>query len=207
ALGRSRAHRAPEQGVAPPAGPEADFYALGVILYETLTGKLPVDGKALEIMIEKQRVVPPAPSKLADVPADLDALCCQLLQIDPAARPSRSDILRRLAATPRKSSQPAGREAALWTPSMRQMFVGGEAGFAMLKDGLAECDQGATVNLSIVGESGLGKSALAEHFLAGLDRRETIVLRGRCHERESVPYKGIDGVIDSISRFMARLPD
>ena len=53
----------------------------------------------------------------------------------------------------------------------------------------------------------MGKSALAEQFIAELDRRDVVVLRGRCYERESVPYKGVDGVIDSLSRFMARLPD
>ncbi len=63
------------------------------------------------------------------------------------------------------------------------------------------------MNFLIEAESGMGKSALAEHFVTGLDRRDVVVLRGRCYERESVPYKGVDGVIDSISRFMARLPD
>ena len=201
------AYMAPEQASARPAGPEADFYALGVILYEALTGKLPIEGPALQLMIDKQRVVPKAPSKIADVPADLDALCCELLQIDPDARPSRSDILRRLGATPRKNAQTPTRGAALLTPSPRQTFVGREAELGVLKEALAECDRGRAVNLLIEGESGMGKSALAEHFLAGLDRRDVVVLRGRCYERESVPYKGVDGVIDSISRFMARLPD
>ncbi len=199
------AYMAPEQASSRPTGPEADFYALGVILYEALTGKLPIEGYALQMMMEKQQVVPAAPSTIADVPPDLDELCCELLQIDPAARPSRGDILRKLKASPRGSSPPA-REGVL-TPIPRQTFVGREAELAVLRDALAECDGGVAVNLLIEAESGMGKSALAEHFVAGLDRRDVVVLRGRCYERESVPYKGVDGVIDSISRFMARLPD
>ncbi|MEO7093434.1 MAG: AAA family ATPase [Polyangiales bacterium] len=200
------AYMAPEQASGVPAGPEADFYSLGVILYEALTGKLPVDGPALQMMMQKQRVVPPAPSTLADVPADLDALCCALLQIDPAARPARNEIFRALGVPPRRNT-PAPPLKAPLTPSPRPTFVGRDAELAVLKDAMAECDRGGAVNLLIEGESGMGKSALAEHFLAGLDRRDVVVLRGRCYERESVPYKGIDGVIDSISRFMARLPD
>jgi hypothetical protein len=196
------AYMAPEQASSRPTGPEADFYVVGVILYEALTGRFPIDGAALEVMMEKQRVVPPAPSTLAEVPPDLDSLCCDLLKIDPAARPTRNEILRRLGATVRADS-PVGRDS----PSPRPTFVGRVAELGVLRTALAERDTGQPVTLLIEGESGMGKSALAEHFIAGLDRRDVVVLRGRCYERESVPYKGIDGVIDSISRFMVRLPD
>ncbi|HEY5945314.1 MAG TPA: protein kinase, partial [Kofleriaceae bacterium] len=199
-------YMAPEQATARPLGPEADFYSVGVILYEALTGQLPIAGHAIEVMMEKQRVVPPAPSTLANVPADLDELCCDLLRIDPATRPSRNAIMRRLGATSRADSPTVTRDATL-TPIPRQTFVGREAELGVLRDALAESDTGVPVNLLIEAESGMGKSALAEHFVAGLDRRDVVVLRGRCYERESVPYKGVDGVIDSISRFMARLPD
>ncbi len=201
------AYMAPEQASSRPTGPEADFYVVGVILYEALTGRFPIDGHALEVMMEKQRVVPPAPSTITDVPDDLDSLCCDLLKIDPAARPSRNEILRRLGAKVRADSQVVARDTAMMTPMPRQTFVGRDAELGVLRATLAECDTGHAVTLLIEAESGMGKSALAEHFIAGLDRRDVVVLRGRCYERESVPYKGIDGVIDSISRFMVRLPD
>jgi eukaryotic-like serine/threonine-protein kinase len=198
-------YMAPEQASARPTGPEADFYAVGVMLYEALTAQLPIEGHAIEVMMEKQRFVPPPPSTLMpNVPADLDELCCELLRIDPAERPTRAAILKRLAPTGPKSP----RESAPMTPPIaRQSFVGREDELDMLRDALAECDTGAAVSLLIEAESGMGKSALAEHFLSGLDRRDVIVLRGRCYERESVPYKGVDGLVDSLSRFLARLPD
>ena len=201
-------YMAPEQATARPIGPEADFYAVGVILYEVLTGKLPIEGHALEVMMEKQRAIPPAPSTITSVPADLDALCCDLLRVDPATRPTRVEILQRLSTTRRNDSSPPARgSTAAMTPIPRQTFVGRDAELAILRQALDECDTGAAVTLLIEAESGMGKSALAEHFLHGLDRRDVVVLRGRCYERESVPYKGVDGVIDSISRFMARLKD
>ena len=204
------AYMAPEQASAALAGPEADFYAVGVILYEALTGKLPIEGHALEMMMKKQRIVPIPPSTLiSNVPADLDALCCELLSIDPAARPTRPDILKRLGGNlTRSESQPIGRDlVASMTPISRPMFVGREAELGALRAALVECDTGVPVNLLVEAPSGMGKSALCEHFIAGLDRRDVVVLRGRCYERESVPYKGVDGVIDSVSRFMARLSD
>ncbi|MGE0397497.1 MAG: serine/threonine-protein kinase PknK, partial [Kofleriaceae bacterium] len=203
------AYMAPEQASAAVVGPEADFYSVGVILYEALTGKLPIEGHALEMMMKKQRITPAPPSTLiSNVPVDLDALCVELLRVDPAARPTRQDILKRLKASSRDSApQVTLRESMTMTPLPRQTFVGREAELAVLMKALQECDTGVPVNLLVEAESGMGKSALCEHFIAGLDRRDVVVLRGRCYERESVPYKGVDGVIDSVSRFMTRLSD
>jgi predicted ATPase len=58
------------------------------------------------------------------------------------------------------------------------------------------------------GPSGIGKSALVRSFLGRLSTRdEVIVLSGRCYEHESVPYKALDGVVDSLSRYILSLPE
>src|SRR5208283_2576680 len=55
------------------------------------------------------------------------------------------------------------------------------------------------------GTSGVGKTALVEHFLISAERPDVIILRGRCYEREQVPYQGIDSLIDDICRLLREL--
>ncbi len=198
-------YMAPEQAAAQPVDSAADMYALGVILYEALTGSLPHTGSALEVLERKQHTQPPTPSTLrAGLPADLENLCLDLLQLDVGARPSAKTTLRRLG---RVSSDP---DASASRSSMGPAtpFVGREAELDWLRLAVAGVSAGAPVTVMLVGDSGVGKSALLRRCLRELRRDDgVLILEGRCHQREALPFKALDGVIDALTAYLHELPD
>jgi serine/threonine protein kinase len=91
------AYMAPEQLTGDHADERSDVYALGVMLYELLTGRLPHPAATLGELLRAVSAGEPVPLGhwRPDLPAGLAALVAQLLQRDPAARPQD---LHRLAA-------------------------------------------------------------------------------------------------------------
>jgi serine/threonine protein kinase len=196
-------YMAPEQATSSTIGPAADWYAVGVLLYEALTGTVPFDGAPLEILMRKQQLEPPAPSaSTAGVPPDLDALCTALLRINPAKRPTYAQVMRALGAA--HVDKGVSRSSMTYTPP----FVGRAAELETLREAFLAHDRGAAT-LLVRGESGVGKSCLVRRFLEALVKTEpsVVVLAGRCFEREAVPYKAFDGVVDALARKLAHLPE
>lgn len=80
----SPAYAAPEFGLGPPAAP-ADFYSLGVILYELLTGQHPFQGTNLQTMKLERRYAP-LMKAVPGIPPALAGLLDGLLEPDPKLR-------------------------------------------------------------------------------------------------------------------------
>jgi serine/threonine-protein kinase len=107
---------APEQlaGEVGAIGPATDVHALGLILYELLTGWLPFRAATLwEMMAQVLREPPQPPGQLrADLPPDLEAVCLRCLAKKPADRYSSAaaladDLDRFLAGRPQPGPEGA----------------------------------------------------------------------------------------------------
>jgi serine/threonine protein kinase len=198
------AYMAPEQAAGHQLTPATDWYSVGVLLFISLTGKLPFGGKREEVLDAKQRIEPPPPCDIADgIPADLSALCVDLLRRSPDQRPDGRAILHRVGSSLASSTN----FATLRSPSLRDTpFVGRDRHLADLMDAFLATRQGRTVVDYVHGRSGMGKSVLVQRFLTELaNDSEVVVLAGRCYEQESVPFKALDSLVDALSRYLIRL--
>ncbi len=196
-------YMAPEQAVGEPLTEACDWYAVGVMLYESLTGRKPFVGSSFRMIREKLAGAPTPPASLNPAtPPDLGALCLDLLRRQPEDRPTGAEVLRRLGTS--HATAFAGAERP---PGRRTPFVGRERPMAALKEAYKVVKAGRVVTVLAHGVSGAGKSALFQRFVETLPAADAaVVLAGRCFEQESVPYKALDNLVDALARYLHRLP-
>ncbi|AKU96218.1 serine/threonine protein kinase [Labilithrix luteola] len=191
------AYMSPEQAACGTLTEASDWYSVGATLYRTLTGVTPYPGDNLEVLSRKQHEDPRPPSRVdPEVPSDLEELCVDLLSRDPAKRPTGEQVLARLAGHKRTIARPAARV------HVDPAFVGRRSDLDALDEALGAVRAGTPVVMLVRGRSGMGKSTLVRHFLDQATASGAVALAGRCYERESVPFKGLDSLVDALANHL-----
>ena len=176
----------------------SDWYSVGALLYQVLTGRPPFSGTALEVMQRKAQedVAPPG----NDVAPELSDVCMRLLARRAEDRANGAALRGALQG---QVSASADTSSAVVESTV---FAGRTEELSRLEVLFARTQNGESLACYIEGESGIGKSRLVREFERRLTLDKLVFLHGRCLDRESVPYKAIDSLIDELSAVWNKLP-
>ncbi|HTU58261.1 MAG TPA: serine/threonine-protein kinase, partial [Polyangiales bacterium] len=211
------AYMAPEQSRGEHLGQGNDWYAFGAMLYEALTGRLPIEGNLRELLSRKSNEDPPPIGSLVPgLSPEVRALCTALLSRIPEQRPQGEQVLSVLAEYAATSGA-VGMASNFQPPTATELLrehslFGRKSELAALWAAFRSVQQGDFAAVHIAGESGSGKSALVQQFTEEVERDlafegRPLILRSRCYERESLPFKALDGAIDALVAQLMREDD
>ena len=178
---------APEMLRGEPTTPATDVFALGALLFQMVTGELPFPGKSpLQVLIAVIEGQARSAAKFVpDLPAGLVEVLAQALDSDPAARPRSPEQLARRAelaspAAVRSVPQRVKRTEEPADPSSLNFFIARKQEFEQLGQEFRRAVGGDGRLVTLLGDPGIGKTRLVEHFVQRIFERErAVVLWGR----------------------------
>jgi tetratricopeptide (TPR) repeat protein len=190
------AYMAPEQALGQTVDGRADLYALGVVLYELTTGRLPFTGDDPLTVVSQHVHAPVVPPRVLcpDLPRALEAVIVRLLAKDPAQRFStaaetRAALIESLTDQGETLASEAASAVAILDALSRGRLVGRANELAEVRELWHRARQGRGHAVLLSGEPGAGKTRLAREITIQAAVDGALVLSGGCYEYEATtPY-------------------
>jgi hypothetical protein len=173
------AYMAPEQIDGELMDARVDLYALGCIMYESVTGSAPFVGTVEQVLDQHVRDTPQRPSaRVSEVPPELDEIILGLLQKRPRDRIGYAEdvaaVLLRLGAGERLPARRA--EPHLYRPRL----AGRAGALAIVEAKLKNVRVARGARVFVGGESGVGKTRFALEVGIAAHRRGLGIVTGQC---------------------------
>ena len=189
------AYMAPEQALGKTVDGRADLYALGVVLYELTTGRVPFLGDPLATISQHLHapVVPPRVLR-PDLPRPIETIILRLLAKDPAQRfataaETATALRNALGERTEELEEGGGSAVALLDALSRGRLVARGPELAEARDLWRRAREGRGHCLLLSGEPGSGKTRLAREVIVQATLDGAVVLSGACYEYEAAtPY-------------------
>jgi tetratricopeptide (TPR) repeat protein len=190
------AYMAPEQALGQQVDGRTDLYALGVLLYELTTGRVPFKGDDPLAVVSQHihaAVVPPRVLR-PDMPRALEAVILRLLAKDPAQRfanaiETAAALRASLTAEATITGEGAADSVAILDALSRGHLVGRATELAEVRDLWRRAREGRGHAVLLSGEPGAGKTRLAREITVQAALDGAVVLTGGCYEYEATtPY-------------------
>ncbi|HKO45335.1 MAG TPA: protein kinase [Pyrinomonadaceae bacterium] len=190
------AYMAPEQALGQDVDGRTDLYALGVLLYELTTGRVPFKGDDPLAVVSQHvhaSVVPPRVLR-PDMPRALEAVILRLLAKDPNQRFATATetltALRTSLSDPEGGTSTEAADAvAILDALSRGRLVGRAVELAEVRELWRRAREGRGHAVLLSGEPGAGKTRLAREVTVQAALDGAVVLTGGCYEYEATtPY-------------------
>ncbi len=179
-------YMSPEQllGYAPTSS--VDQYALGIMLFEVLTGRTPFEHVGQDpVFARLYESAPPVQRFRPGLDPAWASVVDALLAAAPEARPSSAELLVLLNA-PRR-------------PRATAKFTGRVEQLSRLHAFWRNTRGGIPALVFVQGPPGAGKSELLRRFAREVTTAgDALLAWGRCHERDSTPYRALDSVLGQL---------
>jgi len=190
---------APELALGQAFDGRADLYALGVMLYELTTGRLPFTADDPIAVISQHLhapVIPPR-AKNGEIPPALDALIVHLLSKTPAGRPASASEVLRMLEQPSildREAVPA-EELSLLERIERGRMVGRARELQEARVLWNQARSGQGRMLLISGEPGVGKTRLVRELVTQVEVSAGRALVGASYAEGGAPYAAFGQII------------